>query len=160
MSDPPADILRQLRPIPTSAGPPTTRPRDVRGVDPNGVPCRVDVVQAAAPVVLLFLSADCNGCRDLWAGLAGVHDGVGSRARLVVVTKSAPEEDPASIRALAGDVTTRLGIPVVMSAPTFGHYRAAAPFLVVVAPGEVLAEGVAWGVEETVRTAVSVLSPR
>jgi hypothetical protein len=47
-----------------------------------------------------------------------------------------------------------------MSTPAFGHYRAAAPFLVVVTPGAVLAEGVAWGVEETVRTAVSALLPR
>jgi hypothetical protein len=160
VTDPPADILRRLRPIPTSAGSPTTRPRDVSGVDPEGVPCRVDVVEAAAPVLLLFLTADCVGCRDLWSGLADLHAALGTRARLAVVTKSAPEDDPASIRELAGDVPSRLDIPVVMSTPTFGHYRAAAPFLIVVTPGEVLAEGVAWGVEETVRTAVTALSPR
>ena len=160
MTDPPADILRRLRPIPTSAGPPATRPRDVSGVGPDGVPGHVEVVEAAAPVVLLFLTADCLGCRDLWSGLAQLHAAIGTRARLAVVTKSAPEDDPSSIRELAGDVPSRLGVPVVMSTPAFGHYRAAAPFLVVVTPGEVLAEGVAWGVEETVRTAVTALSPR
>jgi hypothetical protein len=144
VNDPPADILRRLRPIPT----------------PDGLPCRVDVVEAATPVLLLFLTVDCLGCRDLWSGLADVHAALGIRARLAVVTKSAPDDDPASVRELAGDVPTRLGIPVVMSTPAFGHYRAAAPFLVVVAPGGVLAEGVAWGVEETVRTAVTALSPR
>jgi hypothetical protein len=117
------------------------------------------VAEATAPVVLLFLTAECLGCRDLWSGLARLHAGLGARARLAVVTKSAPEDDPASVRDLAGDVPARLGIPVVMSTSAFGHYRAAAPFLVVVAPGEVLAEGVAWGVEETLRTAMSALSP-
>jgi hypothetical protein len=160
VTDPPADILRRLRPIPTAAGPPTTRPRDISGVDPDGVPRRVDVVEAADPVLLLFLTADCLGCRNLWSGLADLHAALGTRARLAVVTKSAPEDDPASIRELGGDVPSRLGIPVVMSTPSFGHYRAAAPFLVVVAPGEVLAEGVAWGVEETVRSAVTALSRR
>jgi hypothetical protein len=159
VTDPPADILRRLRPIPTSAGPPTTRPLDVSGLDPDGVPCGVDVVEAAAPVLLLFLTADCLGCRDLWSGLAELHAAIGTRARLAVVTKSAPEDDPAFIRELAGDTASRLGIPVVMSTPTFGHYRAAAPFLVVVTPAEVLAEGVAWGVEDTLRTAVTALSP-
>jgi hypothetical protein len=160
VTDPPADILRRLRPIPTSAGPPTTRPLDVIGVDPHGVSCRVEVVDAAAPVLLLFLTADCLGCRDLWSGLAAIHAAVGARARLAVVTKSAPGDDAASIRQLAGDAPSRLGIPVVMSTPTFGHYHAAAPFLVVVTPSEVLAEGVAWGVEDTVRTATAALSPR
>jgi hypothetical protein len=160
VTDPPADILRRLRPIPTTAGPPTTRPRDVSGVDPDGAPRHVEVVEAAAPVVLLFLTAECLGCRDLWSGLAKLHAGLDAVARLAVVTKSAPEDDPASIRELAGDVPSGLGVPVVMSTPAFGHYRAAAPFLVVVTPDQVLAEGVAWGVEETVRTAVTALSPR
>jgi hypothetical protein len=160
VTDPPADILRRLRPIPTSAGPPATRPRDVSGVGPDGGPCHVDVVEAGAPVVLLFLSADCLGCRDLWSGLAELQAGLGAVARLAVVTKSAPEDDPAAIRELAGGVQSRLGIPVVMSTPAFGHYRAAAPFVVVVAPGRVVAEGVAWGVDETVRTSVTALSSR
>jgi hypothetical protein len=160
VTDPPAEILGRLRPIPTSVGPPATRPRDVSGVGLDGAPLRVDVVEATAPVVILFLTAECRGCRDLWSGLAELHAGIGTRARLAVVTKSAPEDDRESVLALAGDVPSRLGIPVVMSTPTFGHYRAAAPFLVVVTPGEVLAESVAWGVEETVRTAVAALSPR
>jgi hypothetical protein len=159
VSDPPADILRRLRPIPTSAGPPTTRPRDVEGVDTDGAPCRVHVVDATAPVLLLFLAADCIGCRDLWAGLADLHAGLDRAARLAVVTKSPPDEDPAAIRGLAADAPTRCGIPVVMSTAAYGHYRAAAPFLVVAAPDRVLAESVAWGVDDTVRTAMTALSP-
>jgi hypothetical protein len=160
VTDPPADILRRLRPIPTAAGPPTTQPRDVIGVGTDGAACRVELVGAAAPVLLLFLTADCIGCRDLWQGLAEVHAGLGPAARLAVVTRSAPEDEPAAIRALAGDAPARLGLPVVMSTPAFTHYRAAAPFLVVAAPDAVLTESVAWGVEETLRTALGAVSSR
>ena len=57
MNDSPADILRRLRPIPTSVGPPTTVPRDVRGTGTDGEPCRIGVEGVAEPVLLLFLSA-------------------------------------------------------------------------------------------------------
>jgi hypothetical protein len=157
VTEPPADILRRLRPIPTSNGPPTTRPRDVSGVAPDGRAVRIDVVEATAPVLLLFLSADCLGCRDLWAGLSELQAGLGRDARLAVVTKEPPAEDPAAIVALAADAQGRLRAPVVMSATAFTDYRAAAPFLAVASPGAVLAEGVAWGVEETLRTARGAL---
>ena len=88
MTEPPAEILSRLRPIPTTVGPPTTAPRDVVGLDPAGAPCRIQVVEAAAPVLLLFLSAGCLGCRDLWEGLAGLHAGLDGAARLAVVTRA------------------------------------------------------------------------
>ncbi|HEY1653035.1 MAG TPA: hypothetical protein VGG09_14220 [Acidimicrobiales bacterium] len=158
MTEPPAEILRRLRPIPTTNGPPTTRPRDVSGVAPDGRAVRIDVVEATAPVLLLFLSADCLGCRDLWAGLTELQAGLGRDARLAVVTKGPPAEDPAAIAALAADDRGHLRAPVVMSATAFADYRAAAPFLAVATPGAVLAEGVAWGVEETLRTARAALA--
>ena len=70
MTEPPAEILRRLTPIPTYTDHPTTTPHDIVGVAPDGAPCRIDVVEAAAPALLLFLSAACLGCRDLWEGLA------------------------------------------------------------------------------------------
>ncbi len=79
------------------------------------MPVRIDVVEATAPVLLLFLSADCLGCRDLWAGLAELQAGLGRDARLAVVTKEPPAEDPAAIAALAADTGGRLRAPVVMS---------------------------------------------
>ncbi len=91
MTEPPADIVRRLRPIPTSEGPPTTRPRDIVGVTPEGVPCQVEVMEAAAPVVLLFLSAACLGCQDLWEGIGQLQAGLGEAARLAVVTRSPGE---------------------------------------------------------------------
>jgi hypothetical protein len=153
----PADILRRLRPIPTTNGPPTTPPRDVSGVAPDGRAVRIDVVEATAPVLLLFLSADCLGCRDLWAGLSDLQAGLGRDARLAVVTKEPPAEDPAAIVALAADPHGRLRAPVVMSTNAFADYRAAAPFLTVATPDTVLAEGVAWGVEDILRTARAAL---
>ena len=159
MTEPPAEILRRLRPIPTTAGPPTTRPADVVGVRPDGSPCTVDVVGTAAPVLLLFLSAACIGCPDLWEGLSELGAGLAPSVRLAVVTKSPGDEDAAAVAALAGgSAPTPVGVEVVMSTAAFRHYRAAAPFLVVAGPDTVLAESVAWGVDETLRTASAALS--
>ena len=97
------------------------------GVDPAGAPCRIEVMEAAAPVLLLFLSAACLGCRDLWEGLAELHAGLAGAARLAVVTRSAGDEDPAAIAALTAGVPPALGVTVVMSSPAFAHYRVAGP---------------------------------
>jgi hypothetical protein len=159
VTEPPAEILSRLRPIPTTVGPPTTAPRDVVGLDPAGTPCRIEVVEAAAPVLLLFLSAGCLGCRDLWEGLAGLQSGLEGAARLAVVTRSAGEEDAAAIAALTAGLVPALGIAVVMSTPAFALYRVAGPpFLVVAAADAVRTESVAWGLEQTLRTALSALS--
>ena len=158
MTEPPADILRRLRPIPTTVGPPTTTPRDVVGVAPDGRAVRIDVVEATAPVLLLFLSADCIGCQDLWEGLSELRKGLGRAAHLAVVTKAPPTEDPAVIAALAADDNGRLRAPVVMSETACSDYHASAPFLVLTTPTAVLVEGVAWGVGETLRTAVAALA--
>ena len=158
MTEPPADILRRLRPIPTTVGPPVTIPRDIVGVAPDGRALRIDVVEATAPVLLLFLSADCVGCRDLWAGLTELRTGLGRAARLAVVTKAPPGEDPAVVAALAADGAGRLRAPVVMSETAFADYRAAAPFLAVATTSAVLVEGVAWGVDDTLHTARAALA--
>jgi hypothetical protein len=158
VTEPPADILRRLRPIPTTVGPPTTAPRDVVGVAPDGRAVRIDVVEATAPVLLLFLSADCIGCGDLWEHLSELRAGLGRVARLAVVTKAPPSEDPAAIAALAADDMGHLRAPVVMSETAFGDYHAAAPFLALATPAAVLTEGVAWGVDDTLRTAHAALA--
>jgi hypothetical protein len=158
VTESPADIVRRLRPIPTTVGPPTTAPRDVVGVAPDGRAVRIDVVEATAPVLLLFLSADCIGCQDLWAGLSELRSGLGRDARLAVVTKAPPTEVPEAIAALAADDKGHLRAPVVMSETAFTDYHAAAPFLALAASAAVLVEGVAWGVEDTLRTARAALA--
>ncbi len=159
MKEPPAEILRRLRPIPTTVGPPATRPHDVRGVRPDGTPCRVEVMEAAAPVVLLFLSAACLGCRDLWEGLPALEVGLGGAARLAAVTRRPGEEDAPGIEALVSGAPT--GVEVVMSSQAFGDYRVSGPpFLVVVTSRAVLTESVAWGVEQTLGIALRALGGR
>ena len=158
MTEPPAEILRRLRPIPTYADHPATSPRDVAGVGPDGAARRVDVEEATDQVLLLFLSAGCLGCRDLWAGLADLATGLAGAARLAVVTKSPGDEDPGAIAALAGGDAGPPGVEVVMSSQAFRDYRVGgAPFLVLAAADAVLTEGVAWGLEQTLRTARAAL---
>jgi hypothetical protein len=153
VSEPPADIVRRLRPIPTYTDTPATRPHDIVGVGIDGAARTVAVVEAAAPLLLLFLAADCDGCRDLWAGLSEIEAGVEGLARLVVLTKDPDDQDPAGVAALAGPAQAHPRIEVVMSEAAFTDYRAAAPFFVVVDPRAVRTEGVAWGVDETLRAA-------
>ena len=159
MKEPPADILRRLRPIPTYREHPTTAPRDVAGVGTDGrTPCRVDVVEAPAPVLLLFLSAGCLGCRDLWEGLRELAAGLEGTARLAVVTRSPGEEDPAAIAVLAGGPAERPGVDVVMSSDAYRDYRVAGPPFLVVADAErVRTESVAWGLDQTLRIGLDAL---
>ena len=158
MSEPPAEILRRLKPIPTYTDHPTTTPHDVVGVAPDGAACRIEVVEAAAPVLLLFLSAGCLGCRDLWEGLPELHAGLAGAARLAVVTRSPGEESPEAITALAGDAPAVRGIDVVMSSEAFRDYRVGGPpFLAVAASDGVRTESVAWGLEQTLQIALGVL---
>ncbi len=154
MKEPPADILRRLRPIPTTTGRPTTAPRDVVGARPDGTPCRIGVEEEKEPVLLLFLSSGCLGCRDLWEGLATLSAALTDTARVAVVTRDQGSEDAAAVAALAGEAGRRPGVEVVMSSDAYRHYRVAGPpFLVVAAADGVRAESVAWGVEETGRVA-------
>lgn len=149
MKEPPAEILRRLRPIPTTVGPPTTVPRDVVGTGPDGTPCRIGVESDPEPVLLLFLSSGCLGCRDLWDGLAELRAALSGVARVVAVTRSPDAEDSSAVAALAGESA------VVMSSQAFSHYRVSGPpFLVVAAADGVRTESVAWGVEQTGRIAL------
>jgi hypothetical protein len=158
VNEPPAEILRRLRPIPTYTDHPTTTPHDIVGLAPDGTPCRIDVVEAAAPVLLLFLSAACLGCRDLWDGLTELHTGLAGAARLVVVTRGPGEENAEAISALAGDAPATPGVELVMSSEAYRDYRVGGPpFLTVAAADGVRTESVAWGLEQTLQTALGAL---
>jgi hypothetical protein len=148
VSDPPsAEFLSRLRPIPTYRDHPATAPADVDGLTPDGAAVTIAVVDSTDPVLLLFLSATCLGCLDLWAGTAALRAGLPEGLRIVIVAKGPEDEDADAIGALAP-----VGTEVVMSSSAYHHYRVGgAPFLVVVAGHEVRTEGVAWGVAETTR---------
>jgi hypothetical protein len=146
---PPAEILRRLRPIPTYRDHPATSPVDIEGIDLTGTPVHVPILGNAEPVLLLFLSAGCLGCRDLWGGTEELRRSLPEGVRIVIVAKGPEQEDAASIAALAPP-----DAPTVMSAQAYLDYRVGGPpFLVLVTGHEVLTEGVAWGVEETARVA-------
>jgi hypothetical protein len=153
----PAEILRRAKPIPTYGTHPTTTPHDVIGVDPLGTAVRVAVLGKADPVLLLFLSAACLGCRDLWDGIAEVQRGLPAGTRLAIVTRS-PGDDDQAVVAVLGRPAGAAGVPIVMSTRAYADYRVSGPpFLVVVDRQRVRTEGVAWGTEETARTARAAL---
>jgi hypothetical protein len=144
---PPAEILRRVRPIPTYRDHPATAPADIDGVTPSGEPVSAGIVNSTEPVLLVFLSSSCLGCRDLWEGTAALRRSLPAEVRVIFVTKGPEIEDVGAIAAL--DPVDTL---TVMSSQAFRDYRVGgAPFLAVVAAGEVRTEGVAWGIEETVR---------
>jgi hypothetical protein len=148
VTDPsPAEILRRARPIPTYRDHPATTPIDIEGVDPQGAAIRVPILSQAEPVLLLFLSAGCLGCHDLWDGTNELRRTIPEGIRIVIVSKGPEQEDAGSIAALAP-----VGVDVVLSSRAYLDYRVGGPpFLVLVTGHEVLTEGVAWGVEETAR---------
>ncbi len=145
---PPADVLARLVPIPTFRDHPATVPHDIEGFGVDGSPKRVAVVGSADRFLLLFLSSECQGCRDLWEGAHALRDAIPNGVRIIVVTKGPEAEDGAAVAALA-----QPGTEVIMSSRAYGDYLVAGPpFLAVVAGGKVQTEGVAWGIEETART--------
>ena len=74
------------------------------------------------------------------------------------MTRSPGEESPEAITALAGDAPLVAGIDLVMSSAAYRDYRVSGPpFLTVVAADGVRTESVAWGVEQTVQTALQAL---
>ena len=72
--------------------------------------------------------------------------------------ESPGEESAEAITALAGDAPAAWGIALVMSSDAFGDYRVGGPpFLTVAAADGVRTESVAWGVEQTLQTALDAL---
>jgi hypothetical protein len=115
-------------------------------MDPDGTARTIALVGTTEPVLLLFLSAACLGCQDLWHGTAELRAALPG-VRVVLVTRGPEAEDRAAIAELAP-----AGVETLMSSAAFEHYRVLGPpFLVVVAGPEVKTEGVAWGIAETVR---------
>ncbi len=157
MTEPPADIMRRLRPIPTYSDRPATRPIDLVGVSLDGAPRSIALAHVVSPVVLLFLSSDCQGCLELWNDLGGLQASVQGLGALVVVAKDPGEEDMSRLRALAAQ-SRDLDVEVILSSAAYRDYRAGAPFFTVLDADVVRVEGVAWGLEDTRRAVAAALS--
>lgn len=148
---PPA--LDSLVPVPTYRDRPATIAADPSGTDLDGRPCRVPVLGTGRWSLVVFLSSDCHGCRDIWQALEDpVGSGLVEDESVVVVTRDAGEEDADAVRRLATG-----SVPVVMSTATWLAYRVQGPpFFSLVdggvgsegEPVPVTTEGVALGVEQ------------
>ncbi len=123
MNDPsPAEILRRVKPIPTFRDHPATVPVDIGGVTPKGDFLAVTIVESVDPVLLVFVSSSCLGCRDLWEGTAELRASLPEGVHIVLVTKGPEHEDVTAIAALdPGDM------PIVMSSQAFRDYRVGGP---------------------------------
>ncbi len=153
MTDPPRELLGGLRPIPTYRDHPAATPRDVEGIDPAGTPRLVPVATSTEPVLVLFLSSGCAGCRDLWEGTAELRRALPAHVRLLIVTPDEGPEDRGAVARLAPADTD-----VVMSSRAYVDFKVAGPpFLSLVEEGQVCTEAVAWGVAETARAALAAL---
>jgi len=148
-----AEVLRRARPIPVERGASPVVPCDLVGVDLAGAPVSLHGAPAVEPLLLLFVSATCDGCLDLFAAAqrpTGALVGIG--ARVVLVLRSG--DDPA-LDALVGTAEA------VVSPQAWTDYRVdGAPFYSLVLPDRstVATEGVAWGPEEVARSVVRGLA--
>ena len=101
---------------------------DVSGVGPDGAPVSVSLDDRSRPLLLVFLSTDCDGCDVFWRG---VRDGPPEDVDVVVVTKGptvVPDSD-------VGDLAQGTDTPVVRSDRAWDDYRVTGyPFLVLVDP--------------------------
>ena len=137
-SDP--EFVAGLRPIPSGIGDaaPSWPAVDLHGARPDGTPVTVALAEVDRPLLLVFLTTDCDGCGLFWEGLSDPPTGVTA----VVVTKAPGAVDPIEVDRLAT-------APVVMSDAAWADYRVTGyPFLVLVDPSErrIVAEsvGFAW----------------
>ena len=154
MSDP--GFVAGLRPVPSGIGDsaPTWSASDLVGVRPDGTPVTVCVTDGGRPLLVVFLTTDCDGCDVFWGGLVDPPRG----ADVVVVTKG-PDAVPASD--VASLVVGLADIPVVMSDTAWPDYRVTGyPFLVLVEPGtrRIVAEsvGFAWSDVETLVSTLDI----
>ena len=141
MSDP--DFVVGLRPIPSGLDgmAPSWRAADLVGVRIDGDPVSVDLAATVRPVLVVFLTTDCNGCDHFWQGLVDPPADIDS----VVVTKGPGTVAPTDVAALAEGLAR---VPVVMSDAAWSDYRVTGyPFLVLVEPGtrRILGESVGFG---------------
>jgi hypothetical protein len=141
LADP--DFVAGLRTVPSGIGgaPVAWSAADVSGVGPDGLPVDVDLGAAGRPVLLVFLSANCDGCDLFWTGL---RDDPPTGADVVVVTKG-----PRTV--VADDVAaTAVGVaaPIVMTDTAWADFRVTSyPFLVLVEPRtrRIVGESVGFG---------------
>jgi len=132
-----------LRPVPSGIGnaPVAWSASDVSGVRPDGRPVGVDLGSGVCPVLLVFLSTNCDGCDLFWDGL---RDAPPSGVDVVVVTRAPTSVSADEVDGRAAGIT----VPVVMTDAAWSDYRVTSyPFLVLIEPDtrRILGESVGFG---------------
>ena len=129
---------------------------DVIGTDADGATQHIAVAGVEHKTLLVFLSTTCLTCRDFWSSFADTSLEVPGRARVVIVTRGAEAESPASVGRLAPRA-----VHTVMSTETWHAYNVpGAPYFILVdgARNRVIGEGTAtaWDrVQELMRQALA-----
>jgi hypothetical protein len=144
ISDP--TFLSGLRPIPTGGSGQPWPAADIVGITPAGEPRRVSVDSFAGPLLVVFLTTNCDGCEGFWDGLrddaeSTLPDGVD----VIIVTKGETVVSPLAVAQVAVGVDR---VPVVMSDQAWSDYHVLGyPFFVLVdAPTRaIVAETVGFG---------------
>ena len=136
-----AEVLRRSQPIPTDRGASPVPVSAITGRRLSGGSASVLSVPVVEPTLLLFLSATCGGCLDLFAAAQpGSGELAETGVRVVVIVRQA---DPALFD-LIGDAEA------AASPDAWTQYQVSGPpFFSLVLPGRssVAIEGVAWGAE-------------
>jgi hypothetical protein len=147
------EFVAGLRTVPT--GDPGEAPEwpaaDILGTRPDGSPATIDLAHIGSRLLLVFLTAQCDGCAAFWSGLADRSDPALSGVVPVVVTRGPDSVDAAEVAALASELSG----DVVMSDPAWTDYRVTGyPFLVLVDPAgrRILAESVGFDWADVART--------
>lgn len=112
----------------------------IAGSDPSGAPARREWETGRRELVA-FLTGGCTTCGLFWTGFAAADPGA---MPVVVVTPGPGGESRRVVASLAGD-----GLDVIMSTEAWLAYGVrGAPWFVVVADGQVAAEGSAASWDE------------
>ena len=100
------DFVSGLRPVPSGIGdaPVAWGAADLSGVSPDGDDVVVDLGAAARPVLVVFLSTNCDGCDLFWHGL---REDPPADVDVSVVTRGPASVPAATVAALADGVLRR-----------------------------------------------------
>jgi len=141
LTDP--EFVAGLRAVPSGLddGPVVWRASDLSGVRPDGSAFGLDFDSAQRPVLLVFLSLNCDGCDLFWSGLRNEPP---LSVDIVVVTKGPATLAEHDVEVVASGLID----PVVMSDSAWTDFRVTSyPFLVLVeaATRRILGERVGFG---------------
>ena len=148
-----AEVLKRSQPIAVERGGSPVPVSAIVGTDPSEASSPGLTLPVEHPTLLLFLSASCGGCADLFAGAQPTGGSlVCAEVRTLIVLRDV--DDPA-----LGELIGEAACVVAPSAWT-AYQVTGAPFFALLMPGDatVTIEGVAWGADAVARSVARALS--